>query len=293
MYVQRILGAVILLYGAGYALCLCVRAWREKDAVRREEGAFWKISLCEGFVYFVTTMGVPDFILNTLLFRKFSWVRDRYLPGTLVATAVFPSALIAFSYLRGGEPLGSATLFSCMAAIAAGSFAGARVMTSLSGETIRKIMGVAMLLSMGALVLKMAVSAGAVGTAAALLPWQLCIALPVIFLLGFINMFGVPMKPPAIALFLLLGMSPMSTLTLMLVLGVVSPMVGGIRVMRSGLYQQKIALSGVSFGLLGALAGAAFTVSLDATVLGVILLLIMALTAASMLRPPKKETPQD
>ncbi len=293
MGVQRVLGMVILVYGLGYALCLCIQAWKKKEAMREEKGAFWKISLCEAIVYFFTTMGVPDFILNTLLFRKFSWVRDQYLPGTLVATAVFPSALIAFSYLRNGEPLGFATLFLCMAAIAAGSFAGARVMTSLSGETIRKIMGIAMLLSMGALVLKMVVSAGTVGTASSLTPWQLGIALPVVFFLGFINMFGVPMKPPAIALFLLLGMSPMSTLTLMLVLGVISPMVGGIRVVRSGMYQQKIALSGISFGLLGALLGTAFTVTLDATALGVILLIIMALTAVSMLRPPKQDTVQE
>ena len=196
-------------------------------------------------------------------------------------------------HLRNGEPLGFATLFLCMAAIAAGSFAGARVMTSLSGETIRKIMGIAMLLSMGALVLKMVVSAGTVGTASSLTSWQLGIALPVVFFLGFINMFGVPMKPPAIALFLLLGMSPMSTLTLMLVLGVISPMVGGIRVMRSGMYQQKIALAGASFGLLGALLGTAFTVTLDATALSVILLIIMALTAVSMLRPPKKDIIQE
>lgn len=289
MNVQGYIAVFILIYGVVYAAFLFRNAWRERDAVRAERGTFWKMSLSESAVYFLTTMGFPDFILNTLLFQRTAWVDDRRLPGTLVAGAVFPSAVISFSYLRGGETLGLPTLLLCMAAIVAGSLTGARVMTSLSGRTIRRIMGIAMLFSMGALVLKMAVSAGTVGAASSLTAWQLCIALPIIFFFGFINMFGVPMKPPAIALFLLLGMSPMSTLSLMLAMGVASPMAGGVRVLRSGVYQKKAALAASTFGVLGALAGTFFTVSLNAAVLSVILLLIMAVTAVSMLRPGQKE----
>ena len=285
MEAQKILAAAILLYGAAYGFCLCRGAWRDREKVGEERGKFWQLSLGEGVVFFFTTMGFPDFILTTLLFQKTGWVEDRRLPGTLVASSVLAGSVIAFNYLRGGEPLGLATLLLCMGTIAAGSLTGARVMTGLDGKTIRKIMGVAILCSMGALVFKMIVSAGAVGTATSLSPVQLCIALPVVFLLGFINMFGVPMKPPAVALFLLLGMSPMSTLTLMLAMGVASPMAGGVRVLRSGLYQKKIALAAVTFGTLGALAGTAFTVSLNATALSVILLAIMAVTAVTMLRP--------
>lgn len=288
MEAQKILAAAILVYGAVYALCLCRSAWKNRCGVQAEKGRFWQLSLGEAVVFFFTTMGFPDFILNTLLFQKCGWVEDKRLPGTLVASSVFAGAVIAFSYLRGGETLSLATLLLCMAAIAAGSLTGARVMTNLDGKTIRKIMGVAILCSMGALIFKMIVSAGAVGTATGLMPWQLCVALPIVFFFGFINMFGVPMKPPSVALFLLLGMSPMSTLTLMLAMGVASPMAGGIRVLRSGLYQKKIALAAVSFGTLGALVGTAFTVSLDATTLSVILLVIMAITAVTMLRPKKQ-----
>lgn len=290
MEAQKILAWAILAYGVVYALCLCRSAWKDRSGVRTEKEKFWQLSLGEAVVFFFTTMGFPDFILNTLLFQKCGWVEDKRLPGTLVASSVFAGAVIAFSYLRGGETLSLVTLLLCMAAIAAGSLTGARVMTNLDGKTIRLIMGVAILCSMGALIFKMIVSAGAVGTAAGLTPWQLCIALPIVFFFGFINMFGVPMKPPSVALFLLLGMSPMSTLTLMLAMGVASPMAGGIRVLRSGLYQKKIALAAVSFGTLGALVGTAFTVSLDATALSVILLIIMAITALTMLRPKQQKT---
>lgn len=56
------------------------------------------------------------------------------------------------------------TTLLCAAAIAAGSLMGARVMTALPAEVIRKIMAIAMLASMGAMVLKLVVSSGTAGT---------------------------------------------------------------------------------------------------------------------------------
>lgn len=290
MMLQTAVASALLCFGILYGAALLVSAWKNRVAVRREAGALWQHGICQAAVYFFTTMGFPDFILNTLLLKKLGWVEDRRLPGTLVACALMPGAVIAFVYLQNGTRIDSLLLLSCMGAIALGSFTGARVMTALSGRTLRLVMGVAMLFSMAALLLKLVVSSGAAGTATALSAPQLALALPIVFLLGFINMFGVPMKPPAIALFLLLGLSPMATLTLMLAMGIASPLAGGIRVVRSGLYQKKSALASLSFGVVGVLLGAAFTVMLDATVLTGILLLILAITAFTMLRPPKKET---
>ena len=105
METQKILAAAILVYGAVYALCLCRSAWKNRCGVQAEKGRFWQLSLGEAVVFFFTTMGFPDFILNTLLFQKCGWVEDKRLPGTLVASSVFAGAVIAFSYLRGGEAL--------------------------------------------------------------------------------------------------------------------------------------------------------------------------------------------
>lgn len=289
MKIQSIVAFAILLLGVVYGMVLLAAARREKDAVRREPGAFWQHGLCQGIVYFFTTMGFPDFLLNTALLRKLEWVEDRLLPGTLVTCSLVPGSVIAFVYLQNGTAIDLLLLFSCMGAIALGSFTGARVVTQLRGETIRTIMGAAMLFSMAALLLKMAISSGAAGTATALSLMQLAIALPIVFFFGFINMFGVPMKPPAIALFLLLGLSPMATLTLVMAMGIASPLAGGVRVLRSELYGKKSALAALSFGTAGVLLGAAFTITLDAAVLTAILLLIMAATALSMLRPKGAE----
>lgn len=289
MELQSAAAWVILLLGALYGAALLRTAWKKKAQVKEEPGRFWQHGSCQGIVYFFTTMGFPDFLLNTALLRKLGWVEDRCLPGTLVASSLVPGAVIAYVYLQSGAMLDMKLLLSCVAAIALGSFLGARVVTQLRGETIRTIMGAAMLFSMAALLLKMAISSGAAGTATALSSVQLAIALPIVCFFGFINMFGVPMKPPAIALFLLLGLSPMATLTLVMAMGIASPLAGGVRVLRSGLYGKKSALAALSFGTAGVLLGAAFTITLDAAVLTAILLFIMAATALSMLRPKRAE----
>ena len=290
MKLQHILAAAMLIYGVGYGCLLLWKVWKNWKQVSHERGAFWQLSICEAVVFFFTTMGFPDFVLNTLAFRKCGWVDDKRLPGTLVVCSVLPGAIIAFVYLWGKDAIDMTTMLLCIAAIAFGSFTGARVVSKLDGKTIRLIMGVTMLFSMAALVLKLILTAGAVGTANGLTALQLCIALPLIFCFGFINMFGVPLKPPAIAMFLLMGLSPMNTLILVLAMAVVSPMAGGIQVLRSGLYHGKIALAAISFGVVGALLGTAFTVTLDATMLTVILLVIMAITVVSVLKPEKKRT---
>ena len=288
MGLQRFLAGAMLAYGVVYAVFLCRDILRHRDRMREERGSFPAVSISQTVVYFFTTMGFPDFILNTLLVQKCGWIEDKRLPGTLVASCVLPATVISCSYLSGGEALDGATVLLCMLAVATGSFCGARVMARMDGKTIRLIMGIAMICSMGALVVKMIAAADAVGTATGLSVLRLCIALPILLFLGFINMFGVPMKAPAVALFLLLGMAPMSALTLMIATGAISPIAGSVRVLRSGLYQGKISLAAVSFGTLGALIGTAFTVTLEANTLSVILLVIMAVTAVTMLRSPKQ-----
>lgn len=282
-----VLAGLILAGGIGYAVYLCYLAWKDKDGVRAEKGKFWQIAAAEGVISFFSTMGFSEFLLNTLLLRKMRWVDDRILPGTLVAACILPNALIAFMYLLNGDSVDALSLLLCIAAISMGSFMGARVATSLSGEWIRLVVGIAMLVSAAALVVKMVLSAGAVNGDADFTVIKLCIALPVIFCLGFINMFGVPMKPATTALFLLLGLNPMSALTLMICMGIAAPLTGGMRVIRSGNYSRKVVLAAIFFGMIGALIGTRFTVSLNATVLSVILIVMMLVAAVSMLRPAK------
>ena len=77
---ETVLGGLIILYGTVYALFLLRAVWKDRANAAEEPGTFWKVSVCEAVVYFFTTMGVPDFILNTTVsqcvdcvFLSMSW----------------------------------------------------------------------------------------------------------------------------------------------------------------------------------------------------------------------------
>ena len=145
-------------------------------------------------------------------------------------------------------------------------------------------MACALMASMAALIVKMIVSAGASGAAAGLSIAQLAIAVPFAFAMGVASMLGIPTKPAGTALFLLLGLSPLTTLTLVLVMCCIGPMFGGVAVLRGGRYHRKTACAAVVFGTLGAVLGCLFAISIDALLLNILLLGVMLVAVISFLR---------
>ena len=103
---------------------------------------------------------------------------------------------------------------------------------------------------------------------------------------GIVNMIGVPMKPAGTAFFLLFGMSPLATLTLILVMGSIGPMSGAVSVVRSRRYHQKLCCAAVLFGVCGAVLGILFAITVNATVLNILLIAVMLVAIVSMLRKP-------
>lgn len=282
---QRILGDSMLAVGLIYGAALLISAFRNREAVRAERGSLAALAAMEIPVFFCASMGISDYLIHTLLIKRLNLVSDdRHLPGTLVACCLLPGAIFAWTLLRVENPVDIVTLAVCGACVMVGALAGTQVTGRLSGALIGRIMRIALIVSFLVLVGKIALSSGETGTAMGLSGPRLYIAGVLCFLTALINMFGIPMKPTWTALFLILGLSPLAVLTMVLVLGELSPLAGGLGVVRSGNYQKKMAPCGVIFGSMGAILGTLLAVSLPAIVLNGVLLAVMLLAIASMFR---------
>ncbi|MBP3815886.1 MAG: hypothetical protein J6H21_03375, partial [Firmicutes bacterium] len=77
---------------------------------------------------------------------------------------------------------------------------------------------------------------------------------------------------------------PLTTLTLVLVLGALSPLAGGIEVLRRDNYQRKMVLASVIFGSIGAVLGIAFAISIPAAILNIVLIAVMVFAIVIMFR---------
>ena len=284
MNIPQIAGWVFLLGGLIYAIYFGRELIREREALRRAPGDLKTLGVLEFIVFFLCTLGVSDFLLNTLIIKKLRLADDRALPACLIASTIVPGSLIAFSYLRGGESADTPTLLLFMLCLVLGSVFGARAVSRMDGATIKRIMGFALLLSMAALIVKMIVSAGTTGSAVGLRGPRLAVMAAACVGIGFINMAGVPVKPIAAALLLLLGLSPLATLTLTLVLGAIIPLSGGVAVVRSGLYNRRLLLAAMTAGSAAALLGVALAISMDPLLLNILLLGVMLIAVVNIFK---------
>lgn len=252
---------------------------------KKKTDSFIVKGIAEFCVYFLATLGFSDFALNTLVFKKAGWVDDKRLTSTMITCYLVPGIIIAFVYLTGETAFDLKTLFPCVAFAVAGMFFGSGKMLQLDGAKLRRIVGYAMIFAMIALIVRLVVSRGASGTANGLHGWQFVFVLPLILVLGYAAPFGVPMKPTMLALFLILGITPLATLTYIMVITMCTSFTGNLRILRSGQYEKSLFKAASTFGAAGAIIGSMFALSINPFVLTIIMLFIMAFVVYTMLKP--------
>ena len=284
MSVPKITGIIFLMCGLVYAFVLGREFLKNREALRRAPGDLKLIGVLEFFIFFLCTIGVSDFLLNTLMIKKLKLSDDKGIPSCLIASTLVPGAFISFSYLQAENSADALTLLLFMLCLAAGAIFGGRAVNRMNGAAIRKIMGFALLFSMAALIFKMAVTAGATGSDVALRGGKLLVMCAGCVGIGFINMMGVPCKPIAVTMLLLLGLSPVAALTLTIVLGVIVPMSGGVSIVRGGLYNRKMVLAAMTAGSAAAVLGVILAISMNQLLLNILLIGVMLLAVVSLFR---------
>ena len=282
--VQQIIAYVILLAGLVYAAIILKTSYDNWSEVKASPGKFSVLFPSEFILFLLASLSVPDYVMQTILGKQLRIVEDRELPGTVVGCGVVPGSILAFLLLIKGNPADTMTLIICSIGVMIGSFIGSELIGKLDGQKIKTLMQIALILSLIFLVIKMIVSKGRISSDVALSGWKLYTVAFLCLLSGIINMFGVPMKPTRTAIFLIAGLSPLATLTLVVVLGSLAPISGGIEVIRRGIYQKKMVFSATTLGTLGGIIGALFVVSISEMFLNVLLIAVMLIAILIMFR---------
>ena len=176
------------------------------------------------------------------------------------------------------------TMLVFMGGLALGSFLGSRAVGKMNGELIRKALVVLLIGAMIALIVRMILSAGEPGTATALEGGKLILMGCLTLLFGFTNMMGIPAKPFTTTALMLLGMSPITTLTLLLGSVPISVVTGGINVVRRRRYNKKMAFSAATAGCVTAFIGTMLAISINATALNIILIAVIIIAVVSLVR---------
>ncbi|MBO5994326.1 MAG: sulfite exporter TauE/SafE family protein [Firmicutes bacterium] len=284
MTLQQIVGTFFLICAVLYAIYIIKDVVTNKEGFLAQPGNLRTVMICEAVVYFLTTIGISDFVMNTIVIKRLKLADTENLPDCLVTAGVVPGGFIAFLYLRTAGAVEAMTFLVFFIALAIGSFIGSRVVGSLKGDTIRKAL--VALLSVCAIILlvRTVMNSGEAGTLTELRGPRLIIMGICALVCGFTNMLGIPAKPFLTTAMLLLGLSPITTLTMILGAIPISVTTGGINVVRRRRYNKKHALSAATIGCVTAFIGCMLAISLNAVTLNVILIAVIIVAIISLIK---------
>jgi hypothetical protein len=210
------------------------------------------------------------------------------MPGTLNVTNTIPVIIQALIFIQIIE-VDVLTLVLMLLAATLGALLGAGFIATLPVKSIRLIMGVALLVTVGFMFAgKMEWIQGG-GDSIALTGSKLIIAVAVNFILGAMMTAGIGLYAPCMALVFALGMSPKVAFPIMMGSCAFLMPVASAKFIKKGAYNRKATLSMAIPGAIAVLFAAYFVKSLPIDTLKWIVMGIILYTSAMMFKDAFKK----
>ena len=271
----------LIVLALGFSLVLIRDVLQHRNQL---ENVSWLKTGAIGFVVnFFDVLGIGAFAPQTALLKFTHQTEDRLLPGTLNVANALPVLLQAIIFITviKVEPV---TLVLMLLSATAGAILGAGVVSKFSEQSIRRIMGFALLVTAGFMFARIVGWIEGGGTAIGLQGSKLVVAVVINFVLGALMTVGIGLYAPCMALVFALGMSPQVAFPIMMGSCAFLMPMASIRFIREGAYNRKAAV-GMAIPALVAVLIAAFIVkSLPIDTLRWVVIVVILYTSAVMLR---------
>jgi uncharacterized membrane protein YfcA len=223
------LGAVLVLY-----LVTIVRGGLEKPSA---------LQVAIGFVTaFLDTLGIGSFATTTSVYKLWSLVPVKLIPGTLNVGHTMSTIAQAFIYTQM-VPVESTTLVLMIVAAMAGSWLGGGVVIRWPRRKIQIGMGLALLGAATMMFLKAIAFLPSGGDTLGLSGAKLVVGLAGNFVLGALMMLGLGLYAPCMILVYMLGMTPTAAFPIMMGSCAFLMPFSSVRFVRSKAYHRQAALS--------------------------------------------------
>lgn len=251
-------------------------------ALRQDNANGLFLTCSSPIIFFLSTFGISDFAISSIVYRKKNLVADRLLPGTLNTQCVIPVAVMALSFITVIQ-VDIITLIACIAAQVIGAHVGPRIVSKLSTRVIRLMIGVGLLVATAVVAAGLLHLIPSAGTATKLTGYKLIIAAICLFIFGILNNVGIGSYAPTMVTVYALGLHPSVAFPIMMGASTFAVPVGSMQFIKYGLYSRKITLYTTSLGLIGVLVGVTFVGELDLSRLQWLVAAILLYSGISML----------
>ena len=286
--VKNILLLLIVLVNGSFAFVFIRDVLKHKEEVKKEPAKSGWLALSSFLMFFLSTFGISDFAIGTVLYSKAKWVSMKKLPGTLNTECVIPVAVMALSYITG-ITVGIKTLVVCIVCQVIGAYLGPRFVVKLPEKTIKIFVG------WGLIIASLLIVAGQLnwipsnGTATELSGFKLVLAGVLLFVYGALNNIGIGSYALTMVTVYLLGLNPVAAFPIMMGACTFSVPVGSVQFIKLDDYSRKITLFTATFGVLGVLIAVFLVKSLNTYLLKWLVVIVLLYSAYTMLQRPKEE----
>ena len=286
--VKNILLLLIVLVNGYFAFVFIRDVLKHKEEVKKEPAKSGWLALSSFLMFFLSTFGISDFAIGTVLYSKAKWVSMKKLPGTLNTECVIPVAVMALSYITG-ITVGIKSLVGCIFCQVIGAYLGPRFVVKLPEKTIKIFVG------WGVIIASLLIVAGQLnwipsnGTATELSGFKLVLAGVLLFVYGALNNIGIGSYALTMVTVYLLGLNPVAAFPIMMGACTFSVPVGSVQFIKLDDYSRKITLFTATFGVLGVLIAVFLVKSLNTYLLKWLVVIVLLYSAYTMLQRPKEE----
>ncbi|UQF10986.1 sulfite exporter TauE/SafE family protein [Vagococcus lutrae] len=253
-----------------------------KEEMKAEKANGKVLPFTSFIMFFLSTFGISDFAIGSVLYPKLGWTSMKKLPGTLNTQCVIPVATMALSYITSID-VGIKTLLVCIVSQVIGAYVGPRFVVKLPERTIKLFVGVGLIVAAGLIFAGQMNWIKSNGTATELYGGKLILAAALLFLFGALNNIGIGSYSLTMVTVYMLGLNPAAAFPIMMGACTFSVPVGSVQFVKFGEYSRKITLYTATFGVLGVLAAVFLVKNLNVTMLKWLVIVVLIYSAYSML----------
>ncbi|HEY4537296.1 MAG TPA: sulfite exporter TauE/SafE family protein [Erysipelothrix sp.] len=284
----KIILTLVVAINALFAFRFIKDLLAHKTETKNEPAPTVPLAISSTLMFFLSTFGISDFAISTVLYRALGWVDDKKLPGTLNTQCVLPVAVMALAYISSIE-IDMVTLALCIIAQIIGAYVGPRFVVKLPADTIRKFVGTGLIIATVLIVAGKMDLIPSGGTATSLRGIKLVIAVVALFVYGALNNIGIGSYALTMVTIYGLGMNPGVAFPIMMGAATFSVPIGSMQFIKFGEYSRKITLFTSTFGVIGVLFAVFIVKNLNVSALQWLVAGVLAYSGISMLAQELKK----
>ena len=245
-------------------------------------------AIVAGVTFFLSTFGISDFAISTVIYRQFKWVEDARLPGTLNTQCVVPVALMALAYISTIS-VDLTTLVLCISSQVAGAYIGPRFVVRMNVDIIKRFIAAGLLIAAASLLLGKFGLLPSGGTETGLQGGKLVLATLLSFVYGALNNVGIGSYALTMATVYALGLNPNVAFPIMMGGCTFSVPVGSMQFVKFDAYSRQMTLLTSTVGLVGVVIAVYIVKSLNVSMLQWVVAVVIIIAALSMIHEQMKK----